>query len=60
MTGAVGLITKPFQAEKILQDGEADIIFMGRELLRNPYWPLKAKKDLDGETDAPDQYARSL
>jgi 2,4-dienoyl-CoA reductase-like NADH-dependent reductase (Old Yellow Enzyme family) len=60
LTGAVGLITKPFQAEKILQDGEADIIFMGRELLRNPYWPLKAKKDLDGETDAPDQYARSL
>ena len=40
MTGAVGLITEPDQAEKILEDNEADVIFMGRELLRNPYWPL--------------------
>ncbi len=59
-TGAVGLITNSHQAEEILKANFADVIFLGREFLRNPYWPLKAKKDLDGETDAPDQYARSL
>jgi NADH:flavin oxidoreductases, Old Yellow Enzyme family len=48
MTGAVGLITEPDQAEKILKDNEADVIFMGRELLRNPYWPLSSMKKLDG------------
>jgi len=60
LTGAVGLITKPFQAEKILQDGEADIIFMGRELLRNPYWPLNSMKELDGNSLPPNQYLRSI
>ena len=59
-TGAVGLITDSHQAEEILRSNHADVIFLGREFLRNPYWPLKAKKDLDGETDAPDQYARAI
>ena len=59
-TGAVGLITDSHQAEEILRSNHADVIFLGREFLRNPYWPLKAKKDLDGETDAPDQYAREI
>ena len=60
LTGAVGLITKPLQAEKILHEGEADIIFMGRELLRNPYWPLNSMKELDGNSLPPNQYLRSI
>ena len=60
LTGAVGLITKPLQAEKILQEDEADIIFMGRELLRNPYWPLYSMKELDGNSLPPNQYLRSI
>ena len=60
LTGAVGLITEPYQAEKILTDNEADVIFMGRELLRNPYWPLNAKKEIDGDSNPPNQYLRSF
>lgn len=59
-TGAVGMITKPRQAEDILQDGQADAIFMGRELLRNPYWPLQAAAELGDRIDYwPSQYARA-
>lgn len=58
-TGAVGMITKPQQAEDILEDGFADAIFMGRELLRNPYWPLHAAAELGDRIDYwPDQYKR--
>ena len=60
LTGAVGLITEPYQAEKILTDNEADVIFMGRELLRNPYWPLNAIKEIDGYSNPPNQYLRSF
>lgn len=60
MTGAVGLITTSEQAEKVLEDDQADAILLARELLRNPYWPLQAKMELDDDTsDWPDQYARS-
>jgi 2,4-dienoyl-CoA reductase-like NADH-dependent reductase (Old Yellow Enzyme family) len=60
LTGAVGLITEAEQAEQILADGHADTIFIGRELLRNPYWPLYAQAQLDGEaTGWQDQYLRS-
>ncbi len=59
LTGAVGLITEAEQAEAILVDGEADAIFIGRELLRNPYWPRYAQAQLDGEAPWPDQYIRS-
>ena len=59
-TGAVGLITNPDQAENILLNDEADVVFMGRELLRNPYWPLHAMKELDGSNTAPNQYLRSF
>jgi 2,4-dienoyl-CoA reductase-like NADH-dependent reductase (Old Yellow Enzyme family) len=59
LTGAVGLITSPGHAEQILVDGEADIILMARELLRNPYWPLIARDELDNDTSEwPSQYAR--
>jgi 2,4-dienoyl-CoA reductase-like NADH-dependent reductase (Old Yellow Enzyme family) len=56
-TGAVGMITKPQQAEEILENGSVDAIFMGRELLRNPYWPLHAAAELGDHIDYwPDQY----
>lgn len=56
--GAVGLITSPLQAEEILQNGRADLIFLGRELLRNPYWPYHAAKELGHPLEAPEQYRR--
>lgn len=58
-TGAVGLITEAIQAEQILNQQEADLIFVGRELLRNPYFALQAAKDLDHELQWPLQYERA-
>lgn len=45
-TGAVGQITEPTHADEIIRNGRADIIFMAREFLRDPYWPLRAAKAL--------------
>ena len=60
-TGAVGLITDPQQAEDILLNDQADVILMGRELLRNPYWPLSAEQMLEGRPAKwQDQYARAV
>ena len=60
MTGAVGLITTPQQAEKILEDGEADVVLLARELLGNPYWPIHARVELDdGAPGWPEPYARA-
>lgn len=56
---AVGLITEPEQAEKILANGEADAILLGRELLRDPYWVRRAAAELGAELPAPDQYSRA-
>lgn len=58
-TGAVGLITHPLQAEQILVNGQADAVIMGRELLRNPYWPLHAAKILNVDLKWPVQYERA-
>src|SRR6218665_919288 len=58
-TGAVGLITEAKQAEEILQQGHADLIIMARELLRDPYFPLHAAKELKAEIAWPDQYVRA-
>jgi 2,4-dienoyl-CoA reductase-like NADH-dependent reductase (Old Yellow Enzyme family) len=58
-TGAVGLITTAEQAETILQNGEADLIFLARELLRNPYFPLHAAFELGDEVKWPSQYERA-
>lgn len=55
-TGAVGLITNGFQAEEILRNNRADLVFLARELLRNPYWPRTAAKELHEEIEAPVQY----
>lgn len=60
LTGAVGLITEAQQAEDILTSEQADAIFVGRELMRNPYWSLYAEAQLDGNsTTWPAQYDRS-
>jgi len=59
LTGTVGFITNPTQAETILQEGKADLIFLGRELLRNPYFPLNAARELGDEITWPVQYLRS-
>jgi 2,4-dienoyl-CoA reductase-like NADH-dependent reductase (Old Yellow Enzyme family) len=59
MTGAVGLITSPVQAEKIIATGEADAILMAREFLRDPYWPLRAARELNQSITWPVQYLRA-
>lgn len=57
-TGAVGLITSPLHAEEILQNGRSDMIFLARELLRDPYWAYTASKELDADIEAPTPYKR--
>ncbi len=59
-TGAVGLITKPEQAEEILQKGEADAVVLARALLRDPYWPYRAAKALGAGKVWPPQYERAM
>lgn len=54
-----GLISSPSMAEEILRNERADLIFIGRELLRNPYWPLYAGKEVREEIDWPAQYNRA-
>lgn len=58
-TGTVGLITEAAQAEHILVTGQADAVFLGRELLRNPYWPLQAAHVLGEDVSWPNQYQRA-
>lgn len=58
-TGAVGLITEPEQADMILADGQADLVFLARELLRDPHWPLRAAAVLGAEVSWPKQYERA-
>ncbi|UFH53623.1 NADPH dehydrogenase NamA [Spirosoma sp. KNUC1025] len=59
LTGAVGLITSAEQAEVILSDGQADLIIMARELLRDPYFPLHAAHALGDDVKWPVQYERA-
>lgn len=58
-TGAVGLITTAQQAEAILQEGAADCIFIARESLRDPYFPLHAARELGVDLEWPEQYKRA-
>ena len=58
-TGAVGLITDARQAEDILERGDADLVFIARELLRDPYFPRRAAAELGVRIDAPLQYGRA-
>ncbi|MBT2656492.1 NADPH dehydrogenase NamA [Bacillus sp. ISL-18] len=57
-TGAVGLITSAIQAEEILQNDRADLVLLARELLRDPYWPRTAAKELGVNIETPKQYER--
>lgn len=58
MTGAVGMITAPEQADQIIRSGQADIVLLARQFLREPYWPLRAARDLRAEAIWPVQYFR--
>lgn len=58
-TAAVGLITEPVQADHIVRSGQADMVLVGREILRNPYWPLQAAATLKKEAGWPKQYLRA-
>lgn len=58
-TGAVGFIVQPYQAESILATGQADVVFLARELLRFPYWALHAARELGASPQWPVQYARA-
>jgi 2,4-dienoyl-CoA reductase-like NADH-dependent reductase (Old Yellow Enzyme family) len=59
LTGAVGLITEAKQAETILRNQQADLIFLAREFLRDPYFPLHAAFELEAEVKWPSQYERA-
>jgi 2,4-dienoyl-CoA reductase-like NADH-dependent reductase (Old Yellow Enzyme family) len=59
LTGAVGMITSPVQAEHILVTGQADAVMIARELLRDPYWPLRAARELGQPISWPVQYLRA-
>ena len=59
LTGAVGLITTAKEAEQILYAGQADIIILARQLLRDPYFPLHAARELGVDVSWPVQYERA-
>jgi 2,4-dienoyl-CoA reductase-like NADH-dependent reductase (Old Yellow Enzyme family) len=58
-TGTVGFITEPRQAEEIVAAGRADVVLLGRQFLRDPYWPLHAAQALAVNLDWPPQYRRA-
>ena len=58
-TAAVGLITTAEEAETILQQGQADLIILARQFLRDPYFPLHAAKKLNTDVQWPVQYERA-
>ena len=60
LTGAVGLITEPAQANDIIREGKADIVLLAREFLRDPYWPLHAAQTLGAVVTPPVQYKRAF
>ena len=58
-SAAVGMITDPRQANDVIRDGRADVVLLAREELRDPYWPLRAARELGGAADWPVQYERA-
>ena len=58
-TGAVGFITDPVQAEHVISTGQADLVLLAREMLRDPYWPLRAARELAHAESWPAQYLRA-
>ena len=59
LTGTVGMITSPVQAEHIIATGQADAVIIARELLRDPYWPLRAARELAQPVSWAVQYLRA-
>jgi 2,4-dienoyl-CoA reductase-like NADH-dependent reductase (Old Yellow Enzyme family) len=59
LTGTVGMITDPAQADHVIRTGQADATFLARELLRDPYWPLRAARELGQPAAWPAQYLRA-
>ena len=59
LTAAVGLITAPAHADEIIRNGRADMVLLGREMLRNPYWPQFAAQVLKQPAPIPPQYLRA-
>jgi 2,4-dienoyl-CoA reductase-like NADH-dependent reductase (Old Yellow Enzyme family) len=59
-TAAVGLITGAKQAEEVVHTGQADMVLLARQLLRDPYWPLHAARELGAEAAWPVQYLRAV
>jgi 2,4-dienoyl-CoA reductase-like NADH-dependent reductase (Old Yellow Enzyme family) len=58
-TASVGMITDPEQAEAIVEKGQADLVLLAREMLRDPYWPRRAAKKLGATIEPPMQYQRA-
>jgi len=58
-TAAVGMITEAKQADDIISQGKADAVFLARALLRNPYWPMQAARELKVDITWPNQYGRA-
>jgi 2,4-dienoyl-CoA reductase-like NADH-dependent reductase (Old Yellow Enzyme family) len=58
-TGAVGMITTPEQADHVIRSGQADLVLMAREMLRDPHFPLRAATALRAEGPWPRQYLRA-
>jgi 2,4-dienoyl-CoA reductase-like NADH-dependent reductase (Old Yellow Enzyme family) len=58
-TAAVGLIVSPEQADHVIRSGQADLVFLARELLRDPYFPRRAARALGVKLEPPKQYARA-
>jgi 2,4-dienoyl-CoA reductase-like NADH-dependent reductase (Old Yellow Enzyme family) len=56
----VGWITEVHHADEVITGGDADLVFLARELLRDPYWVLKAQHELEEETDWPIQYGYAV
>ena len=59
-TGAVGLITEARHANEIVTGGDADVVLLARELLREPYWALKAQQELGAEASWPISYGYAV
>ncbi len=60
MTGAVGLITDSRHADDIIKSGDADLVLIGREMLREPYWAVKAQQELGEKPTWPIQYGYAV
>lgn len=60
LTATVGMITDPHQADEIIRSGQADLVLLGREFLRDPYWSLHAARSLSHPVPVPPQYMRAF